>query len=43
VTEPLRDLATTRPATLCLTRRGRPRGFGYDDHLVRGALGTALG
>ncbi|TYP84838.1 hypothetical protein [Blastococcus xanthinilyticus] len=38
MTEPLRDLATTRLAALCLNRRGRPRGLTYDDHLVRGAL-----
>lgn len=34
----MRDLATTRLAALCLSRRGRPRGLTYDDHLVRGAL-----
>jgi hypothetical protein len=38
VTDPVRDLATTRLAALCLSRRGRPRGLTYDDHLVRGAL-----
>lgn len=34
----MRELAATRLAALCLTRRGRPRGLTYDDHLVRGAL-----
>ena len=38
MTEPLRHLATTRLASLCLNRRGRPRGFTYDDYLIRGAL-----
>ena len=38
MTTPLRDLAATRLASLCLSRRGRPRGLTYDDHLVRGAL-----
>jgi hypothetical protein len=38
VSGPLHDLATTRVASLCLNRRGRPRGLTYDDHLVRGAL-----
>jgi len=34
----VRDLVATRVAALCLSRRGRPRGLTYDDHLVRGAL-----
>ncbi|SDF29686.1 Golgi phosphoprotein 3 (GPP34) [Blastococcus aurantiacus] len=34
----MRDLVATRVASLCLSRRGRPRGLTYDDHLVRGAL-----
>ena len=38
MTGPLRDLATTRLASLSLNRRGRPRGLSYDDHLIRGAL-----
>jgi hypothetical protein len=38
VSEALRDLATTRLASLCLNRRGRPRGLTFDDHLVRAAL-----
>jgi hypothetical protein len=36
--DPLRDLATTRLAALCLNRRGRPRGLTFDDHVVRGGL-----
>ena len=43
MSEPLRDLATTRLASLCLTRRGRPRGLTYDDYLMRGALIVDLG
>ena len=38
MTGPVRDLVATRAAALCLSRRGRPRGLTYDDHLVRGAL-----
>ena len=38
MTDPLRELAATRLASLCLNRRGRPRGLTYDDHLIRGAL-----
>ena len=38
MTAALRDLATTRLASLCLNRRGRPRGFTFDDYLVRGGL-----
>jgi hypothetical protein len=38
VTDLLHDLATTRLASLCLNRRGRPRGLTFDDHLVRGGL-----
>jgi hypothetical protein len=38
VTDHLRDLATTRLASLCLNRRGRPRDLTYDDYLIRGAL-----
>ena len=38
MSDQLRDLATTRLASLCLNRRGRPRGFTYDDYLIRGAL-----
>jgi hypothetical protein len=38
VSDALRDLATTRLAALCLDRRGRPRGYTYDDYLIRGAL-----
>ncbi len=38
MTSPLRDLAATRLAALCLNRRGRPRDLTFDDHLVRGAL-----
>jgi hypothetical protein len=34
----VRDLVATRVAALCLSRRGRPRGLTYDDHLVRGGL-----
>jgi hypothetical protein len=45
VSGPLGDLATTRLASLCLNRRGRPRGLTFDDHLVRAALvvGLAIG
>ena len=38
MSEPLRDLATTRLASLCLNRRGRPRGLTFDDHVIRGGL-----
>ena len=38
MTDPVRALVATRTAALCLSRRGRPRGLTYDDHLVRGAL-----
>lgn len=38
MTPPLRDLVTTRLASLCLNRRGRPRGLTFDDYLVRGGL-----
>jgi hypothetical protein len=38
VTQPLRDLATTRLASLCLNRRGRPRGLSFDDYLIRAGL-----
>ena len=38
MTDPLPDLVTTRLASLCLNRRGRPRGLTFDDHLVRGGL-----
>jgi len=38
MSEPLRDLATTRLAALCLNRRGRPRGLTFDDYMLRSAL-----
>jgi hypothetical protein len=38
MSEPLRDLATMRLASLCLNERGHPRGLTFDDHLVRGSL-----
>jgi hypothetical protein len=38
MTDPLHDLVTTRLASLCLNRRGRPRGLTFDDHLVRAGL-----